>query len=317
MLTAPLIALVLAASQAPAAPPPTPSSGSVTAEDVEVIVALPWTDSMRIIPSRRLAESALAFVQEWPAGPLHVEVADAAGGGHQLLLRGSTSSVEHARDQVARWKRSLAEALSDSSDRINLAFSGGTLAQFLDLVKQTSGFENILIDGDAGQLVVPPISLRGVSLDTLMDNLAVTRMTGPDGSPKPRYVEVLKIEAAEPVPGGRGQLRSRVQVYRVFEQASPTPASKTPEIKVYRLFLDRPIKDQGGTEDEVRSAISLACSLAGFSNEDIAEKLKLAVHPASGLLIVSAPKDLMSIADTVISAAFGTPAAANANPDAR
>ena len=157
----------------------------------------------------------------------------------------------------------------------------------------------------------------GLSLDTLMDNLAVTRMTGPDGSPKPRYVEVLKIEAAEPVPGGRGQLRSRVQVYRVFEQASPTPASKTPEIKVYRLFLDRPIKNQGGTEDEVRSAISLACSLAGFSNEDIAEKLKLAVHPASGLLIVSAPKDLMSIADTVISAAFGTPAAANANPDAR
>ena len=113
MLTAPLIALVLAASQAPATPPPTPSSGSVTAEDVEVIVALPWTDSMQIIPSRRLAESALAFVQEWPAGPLHVEVADAAGGGHQLLLRGPTSSVEHARDQVARWKRSLAEALSD------------------------------------------------------------------------------------------------------------------------------------------------------------------------------------------------------------
>ncbi len=318
MLTAPLISLVLAASQAPTAQPPTPSPGPVAAENVEVIIALPWTDSMRIIPSRRLAESALAFVQEYPPnGSLQAEVADAAGGGHQLVLRGPTSSVEDARDQVARWKRSLAETLNDSSDRINLAFSGGTLAQFLDLVKQASGFENILIDGDAGQLLVPPISLRGVSLNTLMDNLDVTRMASPDGSPKPRYVDVLRIETVEPVPGGRGQMRPRIDIYRVFEQAPPTTASKVQEIKVYRLFLDRPIKDQGRTEDEVRSAIILACSLAGFSDEDIAEKLKLAVHPASGLLIVSAPKDLMSIADTVISAAFGTPAAANANPDAR
>lgn len=318
MLTAPLISLVLAAAQAPSAQPPNTSPSQTTAEVVEMIVALPWTDSMRITPSRRLAESALAFVQEYPPnGSLQVEVADAAGGGHQLVLRGSTSSVEHARDQMSRWKRTMAEMLVEHCDRFDLDFSGGTLAQFIDAVKRGSGFENILIDLDAGQLLVPPISLRGVSIDTIMDNLDVTRVADPSGSTRPRHLDVLKIEAVEPVPGGNGQLRSRVQVYRVFEQAPPTTASKAQDIKVYRLFLDRPIKDQGRTEDEVRSAISLACSLAGFSNEDIAEKLKLAVHPASGLLIVSAPKDLMSIADTVISAAFGTAAAANANPDAR
>lgn len=324
MLTAPLIAFALAASQAPATEPPEPSPRPITAGDVQLIVALPWTDEMRNIPSQRLAESALAFVQEYPPkGPLHVEVADAAGGGHQLLLRGSTSAVEHARDQVARWKRSLFETLTDPSDRINIAFSGGTLTQFIDAVKQASGFENILIDGDAGQLLVPPISLRGVSLDTLMDNLEVTRMTGPDGSPKPRYAEVLKIEAAEPVPGGRGQLRSRVQVYRVFEQAPPTTASKVQDIKVYRWNLqDRPIKDKDRAEDQVRSAINMACLLAGFSDEDVAKRLKLAIHLPSGLLIVSAPIDMLPIADTVVRAGFAPPAPAgespsNAAPDAR
>lgn len=324
MLTAPLISLVLAASQAPATPPPTPSPGPVTAEDVEVIVALPWTASMRIIPSLRLAESARAFVEEYPPkGSLHVEVADAAGGGHQLVLRGPTSSVEDARNQVARWKRSLAETLSDPSDRINIAFSGGTLAQFLDLVKQASGFENILIDGDAGQLLVPPISLRGVSLNTLMDNLDVTRVADPSGSTKPRYLDVLKIEAVEPVPGGQGQLRSHVEVYRIFEQAPPTTASKVQEIRVYRWNLqDRPIKDKERSEDQVRSAINMACLLAGFSNEDVADGLKLGVHLPSGLLMVSAPKDMMPIADTVVRAGFATPApagesTANAAPAAR
>jgi hypothetical protein len=313
MLTVPLISLVLAsaASQSQAVPP----QGPITAE---VVVALPWTDSMTIIPSRRLAESAQAFVEgNAPDGaPLEVEVVDAARGGHQLVLRGPSSIVEDARDQVVRWKRSLAEMLAETSDRIDLDFPGGTLTQFIDAVKRASGFQNILIDGDAGELVVPPISLRGVSLNTLMDILDATVLAGPDGGPKPRYVDTsLRIESPEPVPGGRGQMRMRTEVYRIFEQASSTPASKVQDIKVYRWDThDRPIKDVRRTEDDVRSAINLACSLAGFSNDDIAGKLKLAFHLPSSLLIVSAPKDMMSIADTVIRAGFGSPAPAAESP---
>ena len=310
MLTVPLISLVLAsaASQAQAAPP----QGPITAE---VVVTLPWTDSMTIIPSRRLAESAQAFVEgNAPDGsPLEVEVVDAASGGHQLVLRGPSSIVEDARDQVVRWKRSLAEMLTDPSERIDLEFPGGNLTQFIDAVKRASGFQNFLIDGDAGELIVPPISLRGVSLGTLMDNLDVTRVAGPGGDPRPRSVDVLKIEQPEPVSGGRGQMRLRTEVYRIFEQVSATPASKVQEIKVYLLDI-YPIADEEHTEKDARSAIHLACSLAGFSNEDIAEKLKLGFHLPSSLLIVSAPKDMMSIADTVIRAGFGTPAPAAEGP---
>jgi hypothetical protein len=312
MLTVPLISLVLAsaASQSQAVPP----QGPITAE---VVVALPWTDSMTIIPSRRLAESAQAFVEgNAPDGaPLEVEVVDAARGGHQLVLRGPSSIVEDARDQVVRWKRSLAEMLAETSDRIDLDFPGGTLTQFIDAVKRASGFQNILIDGDAGELVVPPISLRGVSLNTLMDILDATVLAGPDGGPKPRYVDILRIEKPEPVPGGRGQMRMRTEVYRIFEQASSTPASKLKHIKVYRLFRqDRPAQDSVRTEGEVRGAIDMACVLAGFSNDDITGKLQLGVHPPSGLLIVSAPKDMLSIADTVIRAGFGDPAPAAESP---
>jgi hypothetical protein len=230
-----------------------------------------------------------------------------------LVLRGPSSIVEDARDQTVRWKRSLAEMLTDSSERIDLEFPGGNLTQFIDAVKQASGFQNILIDGAAGELVVPPISLRGVSLGTLMDNLDVTRVAGPGGDPKPRYVDVLKIENPEPVPGARGQMRMRTELYRIFEQVSATPASKMQEIKVYLLDI-YPIADEEHTEKDARSAIHLACSLAGFSNDDIAEKLKLGFHLPSSLLIVSAPKDMMSIADTVIRAGFGTPAPAAEGP---
>jgi hypothetical protein len=308
MVTTLLISSVLAIPQSPVAPAP----GPITAE---VVVALPWTDSMTIIPSRRLAESAQAFVEgNAPDGsPLEVEIVDAARGGHQLVLRGPSSIVEDARDQVVRWKRTLAEMLAETSDRIDLEFPGGTLAQFIDAVKRASGFQNIVIDGDAGELVVPPISLRGVSLNTLMDNLDVTRMAGPAGDSRPRYLDVLKIENSEPVPGGRGQMRLRTEVYRVFEQVSSTPASKLKDIRVY--LLDRqPVKNQEGTESDVRSAISMACSLAEYPEDDIDGKLKLGVHVPSGLLIVSAPKDLMSIADTVIRAGFGTPAPAAERP---
>jgi len=314
MLTVPLISLILAtaASQAPAVQPPSP----IAANEVEVVVALPWTESMHIAPSRRLAESALSFVETYSHNsPLRAEIVDAAGGGHQLVLRGPSSTVEDARDQVVRWKRVLAEMLAETGDRIDLDFPGGSLTQFIDAVKRASGFENILIDGDAGQLVVPAISLRGVSLNTLMDNLDETRLARPDGNPKPRSVDILRIETPEPVPGGRGQMRSRTEVYRIFEQVSSTPASKVQDIKVYRWDpRDRPIKDVRRTEDDVRSAIDLACSLAGFSNDDIAGKLKLGFHLPSSLLIVSAPKDMMSIADTVIRAGFGTPAPAAEGP---
>jgi hypothetical protein len=110
-------------------------------------------------------------------------------------------------------------------------------------------------------------------------------------------------------------MRMRTEVYRIFEQVSSTPASKVQDIKVYRLVRqDRPAQDSVRTEGEVRGAIDMACVLAGFSNDDITGKLQLGVHPPSGLLIVSAPKDMLSIADTVIRAGFGSPAPAAESP---
>jgi hypothetical protein len=313
MLTGMILTLALAAPQAPANPPTPPQPA--TPRDGSETIALPWSgfgsDSGRL-----LAESAKAFIDaKTPGDRSGIEVKEGDGGG-SLLVFTEPSNPRYCRAQFEIWKREVMQMLGALKDRFDLDFPGGTLEDFVAALRAASGFQNIVIDGNAGRLAAPPVSLRGVSLGTVMENLGQTPLRDPAKPAAPIFPMVADIQAAEPALDGK--TRYRVELYRVFEPAPPAPISKSMirEVTVYRLNApDGPAVPPADLVRDVRSAIEMACSLAGIADVSSDTTLQVAFHAPSGLLIVSGTKDVMRIADTVIRTGFNVSKDGFAKPE--
>lgn len=311
MLTGMILSLALAATQSPANPPTPPQPA--TPRDGTETIALPesgiGTDS-----SRLLVESAIAFIDSrTPGGRSGIEVKEGDGGGSLLVFTNPMNS-RYGRQLFESWKLEVMQMLGASKDRFDLDFPGGTLEDFVAALRAASGFQNIVIDGNAGRLAAPPVSLRGVSLGTVMENLEQTPMRDPAKPTAPIFPQVAPIQAAEPDLNGR----FRVELYRVFEPAPPAPTSKSMirEVNVYRLNAqDGQTVPSADLVRDVRSAIEMACSLAGIPDVTSDTTLQVAFHAPSGLLIVSGTKDVMRISDTVIRTGFNVSKEGFAKPE--
>ncbi|MBU3729405.1 MAG: hypothetical protein FGM37_09200 [Phycisphaerales bacterium] len=258
----------------------------------------------------------MAFIDSrTPGGRSGIEVKEGDGGG-SLLVFTEPSNSRYGRQQFESWKLEVMQMLGASKDRFDLDFPGGTLHDYVVALRAASGFQNIVIDGNAGRLAAPPVSLRGVSLGTVMENLEQTPMRDQAKPTAAIFPMVAPIQAAEPDLNGRA--RFRVELYRVFEPAPPAPTSKSMirEVNVYRLNAqDGQTVPSADLVRDVRSAIEMACSLAGIPDVTNDTTLQVAFHAPSGLLIVSGTKDVMRIADTVIRTGFNVSKEGFAKPE--
>ena len=170
----------------------------------------------------------------------------------------------------------------------HLDFKGGTLAQFVEALREGLDHApvNVLLRNDAGNVRIPTLELRDVSLDTALRAavpIGQRETRQPDGSLLVQWTFLDRTEVND-----RG---SPVYVFDAGSEVQKPPAGDG-ERRFEVFGLGRVIGD--GDADGVLEIIDAAMSL------DDAEPAELRYHKDSGLLIVRGTHEQLVLVDQVI-----------------
>jgi len=161
----------------------------------------------------------------------------------------------------------IAFAQSEEPLLVDIAFEGGTVADYIETINALAGKTNILISPEAADLPVPAMTLYNVDTNAAVYLLKTIRDIRPDG--RVRSIEIDRTPASQ----HNSSMIYSIQASRSFGQPDEPPVTSV--LSVAGL-LNRGI----GTAD-LLTAIETALQLAGPEGPPTTIKF----HEATGLLI--------------------------------
>lgn len=194
--------------------------------------------------------------------------------------------------QGAPTKKAAAEA--EPQETLWLEFKGGTLADYAAAVKNAAGGDlNVVVDGQAESVEMPPVTLKNVTVGTAF-KLIQSSVVG----------DVARA-AVETIREGRGG--KDVYVLRVFPVPgkkihASLPQAPNQEPKRLQVFpLKRLLQDSGQEATaEATGAVLKAIDVAlGLDDPDAKEKPVVKYHAESGLMMVRATEEQLSVVSQI------------------
>jgi hypothetical protein len=173
-----------------------------------------------------------------------------------------------------------------NSKIVSIEFKGGSIADYAKAVAEAAnklqqGDFNVVIDEEASNVVMPPISLKNVLASTALDLLPVIASSE-------QHEIYFKHMAAAP---------SEVYVLNIKARRGPHKAVPEPPEKRLEVFsLPEKYKASPGT---ILSAIDAVLGMKGLTGEEKAMPIKF--HPDSGLLIVHGTPEQIDVVSKVLS----------------
>lgn len=223
----------------------------------------------------------------------------------EWVVKGSPDAIGRLSYTVEQWKLILLQDLgvADSTTDVrtfDLDFPGGSLREYVTRLIAAAGDPNVIVDDAISTFQVPPLSLRGVTLNTTMTHLRELSIT--DGQGNRVKIGVIESKDAEPRIQNRALYTPGRPIFQIVPSKS---ASRTPSVPLVYKF-DATNKAAADQVETLPQAVMMACAAESIPPSE----LTFNVHP-SGLLMVSGSKQALAVADAVISTALGVPSAAD------
>lgn len=172
--------------------------------------------------------------------------------------------------------------------RLDLDFPGGTVGQYVDAVRAAQPAANIVVSPDAAEFPMPPVQLKGVSVEAAMG--AIKQEVGDSQSGK-------SWVGAEPIPT-RG---SAEQVFRVMAGSQPGQSNQTVVISLAETL--RANGPRALKIEDILSAIEAATNMTS-------PPPKIRFHAETSLLLFHGTADQVSTLERTVDAlrrTAGTP----------
>lgn len=183
--------------------------------------------------------------------------------------------------------------LDDPHSRtFDVEFGGGTIARYVDAVRQAAGGANIVVKPEAAGLRLPTIAMRGVTVETA---LAVLQEQIHDD---PNMQVVLSNSQAVDPRTGRRRSSSGHPAFVIGAQSMAQARGGYGAPKQTRIeSLARIIEEGRFSAEKALDAVEAAVRSTGFL-----EETTLAYHEPTSLLIVTGPEPAALAAINVLSA---------------
>lgn len=189
-----------------------------------------------------------------------------------------------AADDAAKLEAEQAQQRAELDRKlISLDFPGGTVGQYLELVRKASGFDNIVIGSEGiNALKMPPVKVKRITGTAAVMLLQSVRLTTARG------YAMLGVEQVSGDPSGVGiDAESVMVVNRVDNDSGDTASVVTTEVFDLSVYKRNEPESLTALIDAVRTAVEL---------QGPSEHFKLALHEGTGLLFVRGAEEDIEIA---------------------
>jgi hypothetical protein len=214
-----------------------------------------------------------------------------------FVLALAPASAALAQQQPAKKSPLPAE---EPGETLWLDFKGGSLADYAAAVKEAAGGDlNIVVDSNAQQAEMPPVSLKSVTVATAL-KLAQSTVLGEDIR---AGVEVIRE-------GGKSGGRDGKEVYvlRVFVKPRKgstqldMPAAPPPQKRLQVFPLKRLLQDSGqeATTEATASILQAIDTALTLDDPDSKDRPIVKFHTESGLMMVRATDEQISVVSQVL-----------------
>jgi hypothetical protein len=166
---------------------------------------------------------------------------------------------------------------------ISIDFPGGTVGEYIEMVRKASGFDNIVIGSEGVNLLkMPPVKVKRITGTAAVQLLQSVRLTSARGFAS------VGVEQVSGDPDGVGiDAEPVVVVNRVDNDSGDTAPVISTEVFNLSAYKERGAESLTALIDAVRTAVEL---------QGPSEHFKLALHEGTGLLFVRGAEEDIEIA---------------------